>query len=106
MDPIVIIGAGQTGGRAALALRECGHAGPVLLLGAEASAPYERPPLSKAFLAGEQDAQDFTFASADMLAGAGIEFRPASRVAGSDRLSRRVRLAGGEELAYAKLLLA
>jgi 3-phenylpropionate/trans-cinnamate dioxygenase ferredoxin reductase subunit len=46
-DSMVVVGAGQAGGRAALTLREAGHAGPVVLLGTETAAPYERPPLSK-----------------------------------------------------------
>ena len=53
-DAMVIVGAGQAGGRAALTLREQGHNGPVVLLGAEAAAPYERPPLSKGFLTGSR----------------------------------------------------
>jgi 3-phenylpropionate/trans-cinnamate dioxygenase ferredoxin reductase subunit len=103
---MVIVGAGQAGGRAALTLRDLGHDGPIVLLGAEAAAPYERPPLSKAFLTGEREAAEFTFASADVLAAAGIEFRPACRVAAIDRASRTVRFGSGERLAYGKLLLA
>lgn len=49
-DPIVIVGAGLAGVRAAEAIREQGHAGPVLLLGTEASWPSERPALSKEVL--------------------------------------------------------
>jgi NADPH-dependent 2,4-dienoyl-CoA reductase/sulfur reductase-like enzyme len=43
---MIIVGAGQAGGRAALTLREAGHTGTIVLLGSESSAPYERPPLS------------------------------------------------------------
>ncbi|MEX8519699.1 MAG: NAD(P)/FAD-dependent oxidoreductase [Leptothrix sp. (in: b-proteobacteria)] len=53
---MVIVGAGHVGGRAAQALREFGWPGPILLIGAEQHLPYERPPLSKGRLTGEQDA--------------------------------------------------
>jgi NADPH-dependent 2,4-dienoyl-CoA reductase/sulfur reductase-like enzyme len=48
--PVVIVGSGQAGGRAAGALRQGGHSGRITLIGAEAYTPYERPPLSKEFL--------------------------------------------------------
>jgi 3-phenylpropionate/trans-cinnamate dioxygenase ferredoxin reductase component len=103
---MVIVGAGQTGGRAALALRESGYGGRVVLVGEEASPPYERPPLSKGFLTGERAPAEFTFASAEVLGEAGIEFRPSCRVEAVDRAGRTVRLGNGERLRYAKLLLA
>ncbi|HEX6014016.1 MAG TPA: FAD-dependent oxidoreductase, partial [Geminicoccaceae bacterium] len=103
---MVIVGAGQTGGRAALALREGGYAGRVVLVGEEASPPYERPPLSKVFLTGERAPAEFTFASAEVLGKAGIEFRPSCRVEAADRAGQTVRLGNGEGLRYAKLLLA
>ena len=52
-DAIVIIGAGEAGARAAIALRETNWAGPITLVGDEAHAPYERPPLSKAVITSE-----------------------------------------------------
>ena len=52
MDGMVIVGAGECGTRAALALREAGYDGPVTLVGAERHAPYERPPLSKQAITG------------------------------------------------------
>jgi 3-phenylpropionate/trans-cinnamate dioxygenase ferredoxin reductase subunit len=53
---MVIVGAGHVGGRAAQALRQFGWTGPILMIGAEPHLPYERPPLSKGLLTGEQDA--------------------------------------------------
>ena len=103
---MVIIGAGQAGGRAALTLRAQGYDGRIVLLGAEPHPPYERPPLSKAYLTGERAAADFTFAKAQALEAAGIEFRPGCVVAAIDRGSRTVRLEHGEPVPYAKLLLA
>ena len=103
---MVIVGAGQAGGRAALTLREQGHDGPVVLLGAEADAPYERPPLSKGFLAGQQVQTDLTFAKPEALQAAGIDFRSGCRVEAIDRESRALRLGTGERLGYDRLLLA
>src|SRR5918994_1072985 len=95
---MVIVGAGQGGGRAALTLRDQGYDGRIVLLGAEPSAPYERPPLSKAYLTGERSADEFTFAKTTALAAAGIEFRPHCVVEAIDRRSKSVRLADGELL--------
>ena len=53
--PMVIVGPGHVGGRAAQALREFGWMGEILLVGGERHLPYERPPLSKALLTGERD---------------------------------------------------
>ena len=53
MAGMVIIGAGECGTRAALALREAGYAGPVTLIGTEPHVPYERPPLSKDAITAE-----------------------------------------------------
>jgi 3-phenylpropionate/trans-cinnamate dioxygenase ferredoxin reductase subunit len=103
---MVIVGAGQAGGRAALTLRAQGYDGRIVLLGAEPSPPYERPPLSKVYLTGARVADDFTFAKAAALVAAGIEFRPGCAVAAIDRGSRTVRLEEGESVPYAKLLLA
>ena len=103
---MVIVGAGQAGGRAALTLRDHGHDGRIVLLGAEPSPPYERPPLSKAYLTGERAADDFTFANTAALEAAGIEFRPDCVVEAIDRRSRTVHLEDGEVVGYAKLLLA
>jgi 3-phenylpropionate/trans-cinnamate dioxygenase ferredoxin reductase subunit len=54
---IVIVGAGHAGGTAATLLRQYGHEGEITLIGEEPVAPYQRPPLSKAYLKGEADAE-------------------------------------------------
>jgi 3-phenylpropionate/trans-cinnamate dioxygenase ferredoxin reductase component len=105
-DGMVIVGAGQAGGRAALTLRELGYHGRIVLLGAEASPPYERPPLSKGYLTGERAAEDFTFAKLAALQSAGIEFRAGGTVKAIDRAAGTVCLNGGERIGYTKLLLA
>jgi len=104
--PFVIIGAGLAGAKAAETLRAEGFDGPVVLLGAEAERPYERPPLSKAYLRGEQ-ARDAAYAHDERFyAENEIELRtstPAKRV---DVRAGEVELAGGDRLGYARLLLA
>ena len=105
MAGMVIIGAGECGTRAALALRETGYAGPVTLLGSERHAPYERPPLSKDALLAEAPAPK-GIAGAVELADAGIDFRCGATAAAVDRDRRIIILADGNELPYARLLLA
>jgi 3-phenylpropionate/trans-cinnamate dioxygenase ferredoxin reductase subunit len=106
-DPaMVVVGAGQAGGRAALTLREAGHAGRIVLLGSESSAPYERPPLSKGFLKGERTVDTFIFATREAMRAAGIDFRPETTATAIDRRRRTVRLDDGSTLPYAKCLLA
>ena len=88
MAGMVIVGAGECGTRAALALREAGYDGPVTLIGAEPHAPYERPPLSKDAITAEAPAPK-AIAGADRLAEAGIDFRPgAARATAIDRAAR------------------
>jgi 3-phenylpropionate/trans-cinnamate dioxygenase ferredoxin reductase component len=106
MSAMVVVGAGQAGGRAALTLRAAVDAGRVVLLGSEAAAPYERPPLSKEFLKGERTADTFTLAKREALAETGIDFRPGTTATAIDRAARTVTLDDGSTLSYAKLLLA
>ncbi len=103
---IVIVGAGQAGFQAAASLREQGYEGRVVLIGDEASLPYQRPPLSKAHL--KDDAQDaqLHFRPDTYFAERRIELRAPERVEAIDRAARRVRLASGESLGYDHLVLA
>jgi 3-phenylpropionate/trans-cinnamate dioxygenase ferredoxin reductase subunit len=103
---MIIVGAGQAGGRAALTLREAGHTGTIVLLGSESSAPYERPPLSKEYLRGERAVATFTFAKREAMSAGGIDFRPETTVTAIDRRQRTISLDDGSRLAYAKCLLA
>lgn len=105
MAAMVIVGAGECGTRAALALREAGHDGPVTLIGAEPHAPYERPPLSKDALLADAP-RPKAIAGADGLAGRGIDFRPGATVVALDRAARRVVCADGSAVAYDRLLLS
>jgi 3-phenylpropionate/trans-cinnamate dioxygenase ferredoxin reductase subunit len=102
----VIVGAGQAGSEAAIRLRQAGYAHLITLLGAEPHAPYHRPPLSKAYLAGEADAETLPIRAPAAYARADIDLRPATLVEAIDRPTRQVRLAGGAVLAYRHLVLA
>lgn len=103
---IVIIGAGHAGGSAAAFLRQYGWKGPVVLIGEEPVPPYQRPPLSKAWLKGEADAQSLALRPAGFYAGQGIELRLGRRVTAIDRAARTVALDTGEALSYEWLILA
>ena len=96
---IVIAGAGECGTRAAFALREEGWDGQIVLAGAEPSAPYERPPLSKT---GELK----PICDSEALRQAGITFLPGTEAAGLDTAAHVLELADGRRLPYRSLLLA
>ncbi|MGR3485558.1 MAG: NAD(P)/FAD-dependent oxidoreductase [Paracoccaceae bacterium] len=105
MDQIVIVGAGQAAASAAAKLRALGHDGPVTVLGAEAHPPYQRPPLSKAYLSGEMALGRLYLRPAEWYAEHGIDLRTG---VAADRIDPGARVveAGGEALAYDALLLA
>jgi 3-phenylpropionate/trans-cinnamate dioxygenase ferredoxin reductase component len=102
---IVIVGAGECGGRAALTLREQGYDGPVTLVGEERHLPYERPPLSKDVITGEE-AGPRLVASAELLAEKAIDHIGSTAATVIDRAARLVQLADGRALPYRKLLIA
>lgn len=103
---IVIIGAGEAGGRAALALRDRQYEGPITLIGAEHHLPYERPPLSKtAMTMAEAPSPAFITNEAE-LTEKRIRHRGGVSATAIDRAARQVQLSDGSHLAYDKLLLA
>jgi 3-phenylpropionate/trans-cinnamate dioxygenase ferredoxin reductase component len=103
---ILIIGAGETGARAAITLRAEGYAGPLALIGEETHAPYERPPLSKATIVGQTAPVPPTIGDAAKLADLDIAHVSGVVATSIDRSSRVVATSDGRELAYDKLLLA
>jgi len=103
--PMVIVGAGHVGGRAAQALREFGWAGPIMLVGAEPHLPYERPPLSKALLTGERTAAQCALRAPASYAAEGITHF-VSKVDAIDAEAREITLADGRRFPYQALLLA
>ena len=105
-DPMVIVGAGQCGARAAQALRENGWAGAVTLLGDEGFLPYERPPLSKSVLLGHKTTAQCTIYDEAFYRDQRVDLRIDAPVAAIDRAQRNVVLVGGETLPYHRLLIA
>ena len=103
---VVIVGAGQAGVQTAEALRSGGYTGPITLLGDEPHGPYHRPPLSKAWLAGEMDAAQLVMRAPEMLARKGIDLRTGVHVAAIDRAAHQLQLADGSTLPYGALVLA
>ncbi len=103
---VVIVGAGHAGGSAAALLRQYGFAGPITLVGEEPLAPYQRPPLSKAWLKGEADADSLALRPERFYAEADIDLRLGVRATAIDRGAREVRLETGERLAFDHLILA
>ena len=105
-DTIIIVGAGQAAIQAVQSLRAEGFAGPITLIGDEAFPPYQRPPLSKAYLLGQFARERLFLKGDDYYAHAGCELLLNSHVEAIDRQGRSVLLADGRRLSYAKLLLA
>jgi 3-phenylpropionate/trans-cinnamate dioxygenase ferredoxin reductase subunit len=103
---VVIVGAGHAGGTLAALLRQYGYAGSVALIGEEPLPPYQRPPLSKAWLKGEADAEDLELKPLEFYREHAIDFRPGKRVTELMRGEKRVRLDDGSELGYETLALA
>jgi 3-phenylpropionate/trans-cinnamate dioxygenase ferredoxin reductase subunit len=103
---IVIVGAGQAGGRAAKTLRGEGFAGRVTLIGLEPHLPYERPPLSKSVLAGAATVESAYLFKPPDFAALDLDFRPGVRATRIDRSARAVHLEDGNSVAYDKLILA
>lgn len=104
-DPIVIVGAGQAGLQVAESLRQEGYQGPILLLGAEAHSPYNRPPLSKAWLRERPDIASLAIRGPEAIKRKLIELRTSARVLAIDRAARQVVLDGGERIGYQGLAL-
>src|ERR1700688_4695731 len=103
---IVIVGAGHAGVQAAASLREEGCSDAIVLLSAEAELPYQRPPLSKAFLKGATDRDGLPLRAAQFYRDHDIELRLGVAAPRLDLAARRVELASGEPLSFGHLVLA
>src|ERR1700694_1868088 len=102
----VIAGAGQAGFQVAFSLRSRGYDGPITLIGEEPHIPYQRPPLSKAFLAGKQEARHLALRPESYYATQRIDFLAGETVTSIDRTARRVTLSSGGAVPYETLVLA
>ncbi len=103
---VVILGAGHAGGTAAALLRQYGHEGPITLIGEEPIPPYQRPPLSKAWLKGEADADSLALKPLEFYPEHNIDFRPGVRALAVNRSAKTVSLSDGASLAYDVAIIA
>jgi len=103
---IVIAGAGHAAGQVVATLVQKKFAGNIVLVGDESFLPYQRPPLSKKFLAGEMPAERLFFRPASFYENAGADVRLNTRISAIDRAAKTLATANGEEIAYDTLVLA
>ena len=101
---VVIVGAGQAGAALAARLRALGHSGAITLIGEEPAPPYQRPPLSKAYLLGDMEEERLWLRAADFYSDNAIELRLGQPVTALDRATKTITL-GGESLPYDHLAL-
>jgi 3-phenylpropionate/trans-cinnamate dioxygenase ferredoxin reductase subunit len=104
--PIVIVGASLAGGTAAVTLRDEGFDGDIVLIGAEPQLPYNRPPLSKGYLRGQDRFDDQLVKPASYYAEQRIQLKLGVRATAIDPKQKLVELEGGERVAYDRLLVA
>ncbi len=103
---IVIAGAGHAAGQLIASLQQKKFAGDIVLVGDEKFLPYQRPPLSKKFLAGEMPAERLFFRPASFYENAGVDLRLHTRVSTIDRVAKSLITETGEEFSYDTLVLA
>jgi phthalate 3,4-dioxygenase ferredoxin reductase component len=103
---VVVVGSSVAGVRTAQNLRRKGYAGGILLLGAEAELPYDKPPLSKQFLAGEWDVGQTLLLSQEQADADGIELRLGVAATRLDVADRQVVLADGSSIGYDTVVIA
>jgi 3-phenylpropionate/trans-cinnamate dioxygenase ferredoxin reductase component len=103
--PVLIVGAGHAGFQLAASLRQAGYDGPICLINDEGHLPYQRPPLSKAYLKGGGGPDSLMFRPDKFYREQNIELI-AGRAVAIDRGARRLLLASGSPLDYAHLVLA
>lgn len=107
MNPhIVIVGAGHAGGTAAVLLRQFGHTGDITMIGEEPFAPYQRPPLSKAYLKGAVQPDNLKLRPESYYTDNKVDARFGTSVAAIRRDSKTVLLSTGEAISYDWLILA
>lgn len=103
---VVIVGTGHGGAQAAIALRQAGHQGSILMLSRDRTPPYERPPLSKDYLSGEKPLDRILIRPEAFWAERGIALRLGTNVAEVDWLAHEVVTSQGARIGYRKLIWA
>ena len=103
---VIIVGAGHGGAQAAIALRQNGFEGRVLVIGREPEIPYERPPLSKEYLAREKTFDRICIRPAQFWQDKGVEMKLGAEVVSLDPAAHTVTLGDGSQVAYGKLIWA
>src|SRR4051794_4364487 len=103
---LIIVGAGHGGAQAAIALRRHGFAGSIAMIGAEPDLPYERPPLSKDYLAGERSYERLLIRPAAFWGERAVTMLPGRTVVEVDPHARRIICADGAALGYGILIWA
>jgi 3-phenylpropionate/trans-cinnamate dioxygenase ferredoxin reductase component len=103
---VVIVGAGHGGAQAAIALRQNGYAGPITMVGREPETPYERPPLSKDYLAQDKAFERIQIRPAAFWADKAVEMLLGEEVIAVEASAHVVTLASGKTLAYRELIWA
>jgi len=106
MAGVVIAGTGQAGYKCAESLRSEGYDKSITLIGAEKHFPYQRPPLSKAYMKGEMDEQRLKFRSDEYYGDHDLELMLGTNVTGIEPDARIVQLSSGKSLSYEHLVLA
>ena len=106
MSAIIIVGGGHAAGQAAASLRQEGFEGQITVIGDEPHIPYQRPPLSKQYLAGEQGLDRVYLRPDKFYADKGVAVQSGVRVEAIDCAARTVTTSEGQALAYDGLLLA
>jgi 3-phenylpropionate/trans-cinnamate dioxygenase ferredoxin reductase subunit len=103
---VAIVGAGHAGAQAAIALRQQGFAGSIALIGDEPDPPYERPPLSKDYLARERSFERILIRPAAFWASKSVDLVLSTRVTAIDPVAHRLETTGGGAIGYGKLVWA
>jgi len=105
-ETIVVVGGGHAAAQVVDSLRRDGFSGRLVLVAGEPELPYQRPPLSKKFLAGEMELDRLPIRHAPFYEGIHCETILGNQALAIDTAARRLKLAGGEEVTYDKLVLA
>jgi 3-phenylpropionate/trans-cinnamate dioxygenase ferredoxin reductase subunit len=106
MKRTIVVGGGQGAGQLVASLRQEGYDGEILMIGEEPQLPYQRPPLSKAYLLGELPVERLLVRPEKFYADQNIETRLGAKVTAIDPEAQTVTLEDGETLSYSDLVLA